>query len=64
MKEWLIENPNGSKDAFEKYFKAIPANIKKVCGDSLPSILTLILCMQIFKDRANAAVRSILLLRA
>jgi hypothetical protein len=59
MKEWLLDNPNGSKDAFEKHFKAIPADVKKVC-DLLPfpSLLALILLyMKIYKDRANAAVR-------
>jgi hypothetical protein len=30
MKDWLEENPNGLKDAFEKYFKALPENVRKV----------------------------------
>lgn len=37
MKDWLLENPNGSKDAFEKHFKALPAGIKKVRDQYLPS---------------------------
>jgi hypothetical protein len=58
MKDWLHANPNGSKDAFEKYFKGLPAPAKKVCDQYFPSLLTLILlCTQIFKDQANAAVR-------
>ena len=34
MKEWLEQNPNGSKDAFEKYFKALTQDVKKVCDDT------------------------------
>jgi hypothetical protein len=30
MKDWLEENPNGLKDAFEKYYKALPADAKRV----------------------------------
>jgi len=30
MKDWLDENPSGSKDAFEKYFKALPMDIRSV----------------------------------
>jgi hypothetical protein len=30
MKEWLEQNPNGSKDAFEKHFKALSQDEKKV----------------------------------
>jgi hypothetical protein len=30
MKDWLEENPNGLKDAFEQYFKALPADVRKV----------------------------------
>ena len=57
MKDWLNTNPNGSKDVFETYFKALPVPAKKVCDQYFPSLLTLILlCTQIFKDQANAAV--------
>lgn len=57
MKDWLQENPNGSKDAFEKYFKALSADVKKV-SQSLPSLLLLIiLCTQMYKNQANVAVR-------
>jgi hypothetical protein len=40
MKDWLRENPNGSKVAFEKYFKALSADVKKVlpCDQSFPSL--------------------------
>jgi hypothetical protein len=36
MKDWLEENPNGLKDAFEEYFKALPVDVKKVhsCSNS------------------------------
>jgi hypothetical protein len=34
MKEWLEENPNGSKDAFERYFKTLPADVSKVRNHS------------------------------
>lgn len=30
MKDWLDQNLNGSKDTFEHYFKALPADITKV----------------------------------
>jgi hypothetical protein len=30
MKDWLQENPDGLKDAFEQYFKALPAEARKV----------------------------------
>lgn len=36
MKNWLHENPNGSKDAFEKYFRALPADVKKVRDQPFP----------------------------
>jgi hypothetical protein len=42
MKDWLDENPNGSKDAFEKYYKALDTDIKKVCDASFPTLLILI----------------------
>lgn len=29
MKDWLENNPNGMKDAFEQYFKALPADGRK-----------------------------------
>ena len=29
MKDWLEENPNGTKDAFELFFKALPADARK-----------------------------------
>jgi len=32
MKDWLEQNSNGSKDAFEKYFKALAPDVKKVCN--------------------------------
>jgi hypothetical protein len=64
MTDWLRENPNGSKDAFKKYFDTLPADVKKVRDKYFPSLLTLILlCTQIYKDRAKAAVR-ILVIRA
>ena len=47
MKEWLDENPNGSKDAFETYFKALTPDIKKKYKDlALTAVCTLIhLCL-------------------
>ncbi len=30
MKDWIEENPNGLKDMFELYFKALPMNVRKV----------------------------------
>ena len=64
MTDWLHENPNSSKDAFEKHFKALPADLKKVHDQSFPSLLTLdLLCTQIYKDRASAAIH-ILVIRA
>jgi hypothetical protein len=38
MKDWLEENPNGLKDAFEKYFKALPKNVKKVSNAMVVSL--------------------------
>jgi hypothetical protein len=43
MKDWLLENPNGLKGAFEEYFKALPADVKKVCGKFFSSLITLML---------------------
>ena len=63
MKEWLEENPNGSKDAFEQYFKALSASVRKVSSCSyspFPVALTLF-CVQTYKDRASAAVGILLL---
>jgi hypothetical protein len=63
MKDWLEENPDGLKDAFEQYFKALPPDVRKVSNDSnftFPLTLTL-LFMQIYKERATAAVRIFLL---
>ena len=61
MKDWLEENPNGLKDAFEQHFKALPADARKVSNPSsfsfLPA-LTLVR-LQTYKDRATAAVRVI-----
>jgi hypothetical protein len=38
MKDWLEENPNGSKDSFDQYFKALPADVRKVSNNlSYPS---------------------------
>ncbi len=56
MKEWLQENPNGSKGAFEKYFKGLSADVRKVCDR--PSHLSALnlLGIQVYKDQANAAV--------
>jgi hypothetical protein len=59
MKDWLGENPNGLKDAFEQYFKALPADVRKVSNHSNFSFslaLTLV-CVQTYNDRATAAVR-------
>ena len=65
MIDWLRENPNGSKDVFEKHLKALPADVKKVRDQSFLSLLSLILlCTQIYKDRASAAVRILVVLRA
>jgi hypothetical protein len=47
MKDWLEENPNGLKDAFERYFKALPVDARKVSNCSgfwFTPFLTLI-CM-------------------
>jgi hypothetical protein len=61
MKDWLGENPNGLKDAFEQYFKALPADVRKVSnhtGSNFPFSLALTLvCVQTYNDRATAAVR-------
>jgi hypothetical protein len=60
MKEWLEQNPNGSKVAFETYFKALTHGDKKVCSNSndSPSIpLLFLLSTQKYKDLAAAAVR-------
>jgi hypothetical protein len=58
MTDWLRENPNGSKDVFEKHFKTLTTDVKKVCDQSFPSLLLLILlCTQIYKDQASAVVR-------
>jgi hypothetical protein len=43
MKDWLEQNPGGSKDVFEKYFKALTEDAKKVGNNSLCSIVQLIL---------------------
>jgi hypothetical protein len=40
MKDWLEDNPNGLKDAFETYFKALPPEVRKV--SNFPSPLPLI----------------------
>jgi hypothetical protein len=32
MKDWLEQNPNGSKNAFEEYFKALTPDVIKVCN--------------------------------
>jgi hypothetical protein len=58
MKDWLEENPNGSKDAFELYFKDLTVDVRKVRNRyilSFPLILILT-CMQTYKDWAAAAV--------
>jgi hypothetical protein len=60
MKDWLEENPSGSKEAFEQYFKALPADARKVSNRTgrrfpFPLFLTLV-CTQIYKDRASSAV--------
>jgi hypothetical protein len=65
MMDWLCENPNGSKDTFEKHFKALPADVKKVCNQSFLSFLSLILlCTQIYKDWASVAIHILVLLCA
>jgi hypothetical protein len=60
MKDWLQENPGGSKDAFEHYFKALPADVKKVRDRHFLSVLSphvlISTCTQTYKDRAAAAV--------
>jgi len=62
MIDWLHKNPNGSKDMFEKHLKALPADIKKVHDQSFLSLLLLILlCMQIYKDWASAAIHILVL---
>jgi hypothetical protein len=35
MKDWLEQNPNGSKDGFESYFKALSPDEKKVRGNDI-----------------------------
>jgi hypothetical protein len=61
MKDWLEDNPNGLKDAFEKYFKELPVDVRKVRKCSYSHILfTLtLLCEQTYKDRVSAAVRAL-----
>lgn len=62
MQDWLEENPNGLKDTFEKYFKALSENVRKVssCSNSpFPFALTL-LCVQTYKDHASVAVHVLL----
>jgi hypothetical protein len=59
MKDWLEENPNGLKDAFEQYFKALPPDVRKVSIHSnftFAFVLTPV-CTQTYKERATAAVR-------
>jgi len=59
MKDWLVENATGTKDAFEQYFKTLPADVRKVSNHSnfpLSLALTLVY-VQVYKDRANVAVR-------
>jgi hypothetical protein len=57
MKDWLQVNPNGSKEAFEKYFKALSADAKKVCYQPIPiSSSTDRLRTQIYKNQATEAV--------
>jgi hypothetical protein len=65
MIDWLCKNPNGLKDTFEKHFKALSANVKKVCDQSFLSLLSLILlCMQIYKDWASATIYILVVLHA
>jgi hypothetical protein len=47
MKDWLEENPDGTKDSFERYFKALPADVRKVSNHSnfpFPPTLTRVAC--------------------
>jgi hypothetical protein len=61
MKEWLEDNPNGLKHAFEEYFKALPADVRKVsdCSESIVSdaVDLTLFYIQKYKDNAAAAVR-------
>ena len=59
MKDWLEVNTNGTKDAFEQYFKALPTDVRKASNHSnFPFLLGLTLVYaQTYKDRATAAVR-------
>jgi hypothetical protein len=48
MKDWLNDNPNGLKDAFEQYFKALPPDIRNVSNHSrfpFPLALVIMFCM-------------------
>jgi hypothetical protein len=59
MKDWLHDNPNGLKNAFEKYSKR-SLQLPKKYMINFPSLLSLpviLLHAQIYKDQANAAVR-------
>jgi hypothetical protein len=59
MKEWLVGNPKGSKDAFDKYFKALSQDDKKVCGFLFSLLLhtnLIILSTQKYKAIAVEAV--------
>ena len=50
MKDWLNDNPNGLKDAFEQYFKALPVDIRKVSNNShfpFPLALVIMFCVDI-----------------
>lgn len=61
MKEWLERNPNGSKDAFEKHFKALSQDEKKVCYTVVQTIHFVLIIpfivTQKYKFLAVAAVR-------
>ncbi len=58
MKDWLEENPNGSKDAFELYFKALPPDLRKVSDQYISSFPLILIstCTQTYKDQAATAV--------
>lgn len=53
MRDWLERNPNGLKDAFETYFKTLPADVKKV---SNLINFTLLLALNVFVCRHTRSV--------
>jgi hypothetical protein len=38
MKDWLEQNPDGSKDAFDRHFKVLSQEDRKVCDTALQTL--------------------------